>query len=197
MAKKTEFVLKSEEFLKKLNNKANKYHIKIMEALAAWMDVVRNTAADKFIIKGRSLKTKPDPTRLTERSGLLTRVLKQKRAWSTIGDSKTREMKLAHKYLRWKIAPQAKGNSFDYVALFDMVFRQEPKRKRKRKKELTERKKIVMGAESRVRFRLAHETGRVRGGRKRQFIFPAIQSEGPKVDKLLLAKLAPIIRRAI
>ena len=159
---KSRVSVNAKEFVQTLTKEQLKYHQENMVAISDAMDQVRMDAANKMIIprrgpypattRSRYILYKRQPAvsgKLTERTGLLKRILKSPGSWTK---SKTRRRLKADPHLLFWVSPQSEGNKKFYVA----------------------RLSIVEKGSADVRYRIKHETRGIRG-RIRKFLEPALE----------------------
>lgn len=165
--------INAQEFVRKLTKAQKKLNRDVLVAFSHILDNVRMKAADKYIIprkgpaptkgKGTGYLAKiqpPDKTYLTERTGLLKRVLKSSGSWSK---SFTTMRLRASKHLLFWVTPQTEGNKFYYLARMSVV------------------EKGVPG----VKYRIRHETHGSRNGTIRKFFEPALNDERRNIPTAL------------
>lgn len=171
---KSKFALKADEFIKNLDKAKLSYHMDIMSDLTKIIDEARIKSAKEYIIprKGRPPRTRKEffrytykvqpahPTKLTERTGLLRKILIEKGNWSI--SKKIARLKANIHLLCW-IRPQQIANSIIYLA----------------------RTSITKKGNEGVEYRVGHETHGDKRGRKRPFLEPAfIEIKEFMVEKL-------------
>jgi len=162
--------LNDKEFNKKLVKINKSYRFKILKALSDGIDRIRTRSADEFIIARQGPLTTPfkmqkvqkvDRTRLTERTGLLRRILKG----GNIEIGKTARL------------AKIQGNQFLNISV---------KVKKTESSEIYEGK---IGFRPKgnvaVKFRILHETRGSRSGTIRRFLGPAVEAEEFNLEKLI------------
>jgi len=161
------------------------YHIQIMNQLTVNLDSIRTRSADQFIIARKFSKPNAPPSkqiafltrkqpvdrkRLTERTGLLKRILLSKGEWKVPKTRHIAKFKPIRKGLNFSVRPQLKQKEVSYKAT--LRFTNDPE----------------------WRFRANHEEFGDRLGRRRPFIRPSIDIESRLIPKALSKTIKKIER---